>query len=153
MVLTLRWVFWTYLRLDSDFCFVHHELIGFYNPGGKFTARYGLIPYIKQITFLLLKVNSHVIDFRITPLCSIDLRPSGLLRNNFLPTFRDKISIFNYALQPFKAYCAIWVRRSNSRHQASPRMSPRESTQRRKVELWARNAGEFFSKCRLPRYI
>ena len=38
-----------------------------------------------------------------------------------------------------KAYCAILVRRSNFRHQASPRMSPRESTQRRKVELWARN--------------
>jgi len=43
--------------------------------------------------------------------------------------------IFSYALQPFKAYCAIWVRRSTIRHQASPR----ESTQRRKVELWARN--------------
>jgi len=38
-----------------------------------------------------------------------------------------------------KAYCAILVRRSNFRHQASPRVSPRESTQRRKVELWARN--------------
>jgi len=24
--------------------------------------------------------------------------------------------IFNYALQPFKAYCASWVRRSNFRH-------------------------------------
>jgi len=44
-----------------------------------------------------------------------------------------------YALRPFKAYCAIWVRRSNFRHQASPRVSPRESTQRRKVEMWARN--------------
>jgi len=52
------------------------------------------------------------------------------------------IFIFNYALQPFKAYCATWVRRSNFRHQASPRMSPRESTQRRKVELWARNVRE-----------
>jgi hypothetical protein len=51
--------------------------------------------------------------------------------------------IFNYALQPFKAYCAIWVRRSNFRHQASPRMSPSESPQRRKVELWARNVREF----------
>jgi len=39
----------------------------------------------------------------------------------------------------FKAYCTIWVRRSNFRHQAPPRVSPRESTQRRKVELWARN--------------
>jgi hypothetical protein len=41
-----------------------------------------------------------------------------------------------------KAYCAILVRRSNFRHQASPRLSPRESTQRRKVELWARNVWE-----------
>jgi len=51
--------------------------------------------------------------------------------------------IFNYALQPFKAYCAVWVKRSNFRHQASPRLSPCESTQRRKVELWARNVREF----------
>jgi len=47
-----------------------------------------------------------------------------------------------YALQPW-AYGAIWVRRSNFRHQASPPVSPRESTQRRKVELWARNVREF----------
>jgi len=38
-----------------------------------------------------------------------------------------------------KAYCEILIRRSNFRHQASPRVSPRESTQRRKVELWAGN--------------
>jgi hypothetical protein len=43
----------------------------------------------------------------------------------------------------FKAYCAIRVRRSNFRHQTSPRVSPRESTQRRKVELWAKNVREF----------
>jgi hypothetical protein len=52
-------------------------------------------------------------------------------------------NIFNYALHPFKAYCAICFRRSNFCHQASPRVSPRESTQRRKVELWARNVREF----------
>ena len=60
--------------------------------------------------------------------------------------YNDKVGltfIFNYALQPFKVYCAMWVRRSNFRHQASPRLSPRESTQRRKVELWARNVREF----------
>ena len=51
--------------------------------------------------------------------------------------------MFNYALQHFKAYCVIWVRRSNFCHQASPRVSPRESTQRRKVKLWARNIREF----------
>jgi hypothetical protein len=51
----------------------------------------------------------------------------------------DSVFIFNYALQPFKAYCAIWIGLFNFRHQASPRVSPRESTQRRKVELWARN--------------
>ena len=38
-----------------------------------------------------------------------------------------------------KAYCAILVRSFNLRHQASPRVSPRESTQRRTVELWERN--------------
>jgi len=43
----------------------------------------------------------------------------------------------------FEAYCAIWVRRSNFRHQASPRVSPRQSTQQRKVEPWARNVREF----------
>jgi len=53
------------------------------------------------------------------------------------------IIIFNLRTAAFKAYCTIWVRRSNCRHQASPRVSPRESTQRRKVELWARNVREF----------
>jgi len=45
------------------------------------------------------------------------------------------IIIFNFSTAAFKAYCAIWLRRSNFRHQASSRVSPRESTQRRKVEL------------------
>ena len=53
------------------------------------------------------------------------------------------IIIFNLRTAAFRAYCAIWVRHSNFRHQASPRVSPRESTQRRKVELWARNVREF----------
>jgi len=51
--------------------------------------------------------------------------------------------IFNYALQPFEAHCAIWFRHSIIRHQASRQVSPRESTQRWKVELWARNFREF----------
>jgi len=38
------------------------------------------------------------------------------------------IIIFNLCTAAFKAYCAIWVRSSNFRHQASPRVSPREST-------------------------
>ena len=49
------------------------------------------------------------------------------------------IIIFNLRTAAFKVYCAIWVRRSNFRHQASPSLSPCESTQRRKVKLWARN--------------
>jgi hypothetical protein len=52
-------------------------------------------------------------------------------------------NIFNLRNAAFKAYCAIWVRRSNFPHQASPSVSPTESTQRRKVELWARNVWEF----------
>jgi hypothetical protein len=59
----------------------------------------------------------------------------------------------NLRTAAFKAHCAIWVRRSNFRHQASPCMSPRESTQRRKVELWARNVREFCLICRIPCYI
>jgi hypothetical protein len=42
-----------------------------------------------------------------------------------------------------KAYCVILVRRSNFRYQASPCVSPRDSTQRRNVELWARNVRKF----------
>jgi hypothetical protein len=53
------------------------------------------------------------------------------------------IIIINLRSADFKAYCAVWVRRSNFRHQKSPRVSPRESTQRRKMELWARNVREF----------
>jgi len=46
---------------------------------------------------------------------------------------------FQLRTAAFKAYCAIWVGRSNFFHRVSTRGSPRESTQRRKVELWARN--------------
>jgi hypothetical protein len=53
------------------------------------------------------------------------------------------IIILQLRTAAFKAYCAIWVRRSNFRHQASPRVSPHDSTQRRKVELWARNVREY----------
>ena len=53
--------------------------------------------------------------------------------------YRTIIIIFNLRTAAFKAYCAIWVRRSNFRHQASPR----QSTQRKKMEVWARNVREF----------
>jgi hypothetical protein len=53
------------------------------------------------------------------------------------------IIYFQLRTAAFKAYCAIWVRRSNFRHQASPRVSPSENTQRRKVELWAINVRQF----------
>jgi hypothetical protein len=67
-----------------------------------------------------------------------------LFCNIFTHAKCDWLFIFNYALQPFKAYCAIWVRRSNFCHQASQRVSPHESTQRRKLELWTRNVREFW---------
>ena len=63
------------------------------------------------------------------------------------------IIIFNLPIAAFKAYCAIWVRRSNFRHQASPRVSLRESTQRRKVELWTRNVQEILPKFQISCYI
>ena len=59
----------------------------------------------------------------------------------FWPTFIIIIIIITFKLRTaaFKTYCAIWIRCSNFRHQASLRVSPGESTQRRKVELWAGN--------------
>jgi len=60
-----------------------------------------------------------------------DLRKTG----EFITT----LCLFSTTHCSLKAYCAIWIRRSNFRHQASQRVSPRESTQRRKVELWERN--------------
>jgi hypothetical protein len=48
------------------------------------------------------------------------------------------IYLYYYTLQPLKAYCAIWIRRSNFRHRAPPRIS-HESTQQQKMEMWARN--------------
>ena len=39
MPLALRWVFCTDIRTDSDFCFIHHWLTGFYNRGGKCLLR------------------------------------------------------------------------------------------------------------------
>jgi hypothetical protein len=60
--------------------------------------------------------------------------------------------IFNYALQHFKAYCAIWVRRFKFRHQASPRVDTREHP-----AAEGGTVGEkcpiILLKCRLPRYI
>jgi len=37
-------------------------------------------------------------------------------------TLSSIIIIFNLNTAAFKAYCAIWVRRSNFRHQAYPRV-------------------------------
>jgi hypothetical protein len=50
---------------------------------------------------------------------------------------------FQLRTTAFKAYRAILVRHSNFRHQAPPCVSPRESTQRWKVDLWTRNVWEF----------
>jgi len=36
------------------------------------------------------------------------------------------IIIFNLGTAAFKAYCAIWIRRSNFHHHASSHVSPRE---------------------------
>ena len=44
--------------------------------------------------------------------------------------------VFNLRTAAFKAYCAIWVRRSNFRHQASPRHHAR-----------ARSGGTVGEKC------
>jgi hypothetical protein len=42
-----------------------------------------------------------------------------------------------------ESYCAIWVRHSNFRHQASPHVSPRESTQWRRWNCGWEMSGNF----------
>ena len=58
------------------------------------------------------------------------------------------ITIFQLCTAAFKAYCVIWVRRSNFCHQASPREHPAAE---------GGNVGEkclgILPKSRLPRYI
>ena len=39
MALALRWVFSTDIKTDSDFCFIHNWLSGFYNRGRKCLLR------------------------------------------------------------------------------------------------------------------
>ena len=77
----------------------------------------------------------------MTPELISDIYKSGTKFNNTygIPTTGVLFYLYKYALQSLKAYCAIWFRRSNFRHQASPRVSPHHSTQRQKVELWTRN--------------
>jgi len=65
-----------------------------------------------------------------------------VLNFQYLKMFRCVVGYRHYfqlRTAAFKAYCAIWVRRSSFHHQASPLVSPRESIQRRKVKLLARN--------------
>jgi hypothetical protein len=57
--------------------------------------------------------------------------------------------IFNYALQPFKAYRAIWVRRSNFCHHASPRETHHAAEG---VTVGEKSQG-ILPKCRFTRYI
>ena len=80
------------------------------------------------------------------PACSFDLNPC-----DFMEHTRKMLCLILIILCLFSTtHCTIFrlivrsgFRRSNFRHQASPRVSPRESTQRRKVELWAGNVREF----------
>jgi hypothetical protein len=60
-----------------------------------------------------------------------------------LPEVAVFIIIFSYALQSLRLIVRSRLDVPTFNHQASPRVSPRESTQRRKVELWARNVREF----------
>jgi len=68
------------------------------------------------------------------------------VHRNTIMKVTNKMQLYRFFLTTHcsrEAYCAILVRRSNFRHQAFQRVSPRDSTQRRKVELWARNVRYF----------
>jgi hypothetical protein len=49
MILALRLVFCTNLRAYSDFCVIHHELMGFFNRGGKCLQRGSTDSLYKQV--------------------------------------------------------------------------------------------------------
>jgi hypothetical protein len=81
------------------------------------------------------------------------MRETGTRDPPFYVVLAFFIFYFQLRTAAFKAYCAIWVRRSNFSHQMSPRVPPRENTQRRKVKLWARNVRYILPKYQFPRYI
>jgi hypothetical protein len=62
------------------------------------------------------------------------------------------ITIFNLRIAAFKAYCAIWVRSFNFRHQASPRVDTREHPAAEGGTLGEKCPG-ILSKCRFPHCI
>jgi len=112
----------------------------------SYTTMHGSMNIKINYISCIKKALSLQCSFRSRVVCANQLEPVGmiqcchivlLLRNPWpKPTWLLFLQLMHRSL---KAYCAILARRSNFRHQASPRVSPRESTQRRKVELWARN--------------
>jgi len=114
--------------ISRNFCLLAHILV--WNVENIFMDSRNFLTKTENTSFSgvprYLKERCFCKSFQFWSLCPFDVCVT-------------RIIIFNYALQSFKAYCAIWVRRSNFRHQASPRVSPPESTQRQKVELWAKN--------------
>jgi hypothetical protein len=70
---------------------------------------------------------------------SIDCKEKERNKNEIKEILKYVYVYFQLRTAAFKAYCAIWVIHSNFRYQASPRLLSHERTQRRKVELWARN--------------
>jgi len=60
--------------------------------------------------------------------------------------------IFQLRTAAFKAYCAIWVRRSNFRHQASPRVTAREHPAAEGGTV-DEKCPVILPKCRITRYI
>jgi hypothetical protein len=94
----------------------------------------------EYVGFMLLRnVSTHVPGYTVSwPRTFIDVEIWNHIKYYYYYYY-----YFNLRTAAFKAYFAIWIRRSNFRHQASPRLSPRKSTKRRKVELWARNFREF----------
>ena len=53
------------------------------------------------------------------------------------------IIIFNLGTAAFKAYCAIWIRRSNFHHHASSHVSPRERPSGGRWNCGQEMSGEF----------
>ena len=76
-MLSLRWMFYKNIRTNSDFCFIHHYLIGFYNRGGKCLLRgtdWSLIYSRLRLVFKRLDKTTEVFWKKKVVIC-YQLRP------------------------------------------------------------------------------
>jgi hypothetical protein len=108
------------------------------------------LPWMKWIffagricTFLYETISANLYKWLILRLSDLQMIPKSLPCHAGDTSFKDTWSYVSLLRTAALGLLCDLSLTSNFRHQASPRVSPRESTQRWKVELWMRNVREF----------